>query len=474
MASRALQWRLMLSRRSCSPVGVTVALERDGYGASASYCTSATAAEEKDGAKKHLKWFPLPSYSVDYASMVGFPRKRENVIIDGTTAATTATTALKWVLRCCPNLPKSLVHKLFRLRQVRIQAADPIHSVSEGTETRTDGRLLKRVSAKNALNLGDTIFLPINNHDLPPPKVDQFCSLDEINHIRSLEIYKDSAILVINKPPGMPVQGGTGIKISLDKLAATLKYEYSEKPRLVHRLDRDSSGVLVMGRTQTSTLFLHSIFREKTSGTTYTDAENIKKILQKKYWALVLGIPRRPRGIISAPLAKVVVDGGKSQRITIADSDDAMSTQHAITEYRVLRSSSHGLTWLELSPFTGRKHQLRVHCAEALGTPIVGDYKYGWRAQKKWKPLPCPDDGKPNNRSPQPNASPGLDPEKGSIFGMEPALHLHCRQMIIPNVELALQKLQLSSNIDLLKVEKLDLVCPLPSHMQRSWDFLCC
>ncbi|XP_031481914.1 RNA pseudouridine synthase 4, mitochondrial [Nymphaea colorata] len=472
MASRALLWRRVVSGRSCSPNGIMVPLEWEGCGASVCYGSSAVAAE-KDEEEKRRKWFPLPRYSVQYASMVGLPRKGENVIADAATATTTTTTALKWVLRCCPNLPKSLIHKLFRLRQVRIQAAGPIDSVLEGTETRNDGRLLKRVSAKNTLNLGDRIFLPISNQDLPISKAGQFCSLDEINYIRSLEIYKDSAILVINKPPGMPVQGGTGVKISLDELAETLKYESSEKPRLVHRLDRDSSGVLVMGRTQASTLLLHSIFREKTSGATYTDTENIKKVLQKKYWALVLGTPRRTRGIISAPLAKVVVDGGKSQRTTIAHNDDAVSTQHAITEYQVLRSSSHGFTWLELSPLTGRKHQLRVHCAEALGTPIVGDYKYGWRAHKKWKPLPCPDDGEANDQDSKEKASPGLDPEKGSILDGEPALHLHCRQMIIPNVELALQKLQLSPNVDLLKVEMLDLICPLPSHMQRSWDLLC-
>ncbi|KAK1291674.1 hypothetical protein QJS10_CPB17g02276 [Acorus calamus] len=283
----------------------------------------------------------------------------------------------------------------------------------------------------------------------------------------------DSAIVVVNKPPGMPVQGGIGIKRSMDVLAAAaLRYDLEEPPRLVHRLDKDSSGILVMGRTQISASVLHFIFREKTFEASNDDTMNTQKILQKKYWALVLGVPRLTKGLISAPLTKVVMDNGKSDRIKIVDNVETTSSQHALTEYRVIGTSVHGYAWLELCPLTGRKHQLRVHCAEALGTPIVGDYKYGWQAHKKWKPIHClnlsrESDNRPNNAHPH-----DINLEGGSIAEKQPLLHLHCRQMIFPNVSLALELMKSSVHEDLSQLERLDLVAPLPLHMQRSWDVL--
>lgn len=273
----------------------------------------------------------------------------------------------------------------------------------------------------------------------------------------------------------MPVQGGIGIKWSLDELAAAcLCYDYAEPPRLVHRLDRDSSGILVMGRTQTSAAILHSVFREETIGASKHDFEDEEKILRKRYWALVIGSPRHPKGMISAPLRKVVVDDGKSDRITIFDNTKSLSSQRAITEYRVIKTSSHGYTWLELSPLTGRKHQLRVHCAEVLGTPIVGDYKYGWQAHRRLQNLPESELRKNSNEKfSKENMLPfGLNMDRGSILEKSLGLHLHCREMIIPDVAQALQNLQLSSDHDLSKLKSLEIVAPLPSYMQRSWDIL--
>ncbi|URD96632.1 RNA pseudouridylate synthase [Musa troglodytarum] len=270
----------------------------------------------------------------------------------------------------------------------------------------------------------------------------------------------------------MPVQGGVGIRYSMDALAANcLKYECSESPRLVHRLDRDSSGVLVLGRTQTSTTILHSLFREKTSGALADDINVTQRPLQRKYLALVIGTPRHSKGLISAPLAKIVLEDGKSERIIIADDGKSASSQHALTEYKVIRSS-HDYTWLELFPLTGRKHQLRVHCAEVLGTPIVGDHKYGRHAHRKWEPMRLPesiikDDGIPKEKLPF-----GLELDGGSISEKLPGLHLHCKQMVLPNISVALQQLQSSTDHDFSKVEKLNLVAALPSHMQRSWEIL--
>ncbi|KAK7308196.1 hypothetical protein VNO77_41796 [Canavalia gladiata] len=378
---------------------------------------------------------------------------------EGNELSRTPTTALKWVVRCCPDLPKALVHKLFRLRQVRIVSPDTHHHT------------FKRVGAKDALNSGDRILLPQSVKQTPGKKHECNVTPREINFIRSLVIHKDSATLVLNKPPGMPVQGGINIKRSLDGIAAAcLNYEYPEPPRLVHRLDRDCSGILVMGRTQASATVLHSIFREKTSRAS-DDIGKEKRILQRRYWALVLGCPRRPKGVITASLGKVVVDNGRSDRITIIDNSSSMSSQHAITEYRVIASSSHGYTWLELSPLTGRKHQLRVHCAEVLGTPIVGDYKYGWQTHRKWGHFDLSNLEDSHEKLLKEETLPfGLNLNKGSINEKQPRLHLHCKQIVFPNVSQALQNVQSASNYNLSLVEGLELVADLPLYMQRSWD----
>ncbi|RVW61404.1 RNA pseudouridine synthase 4, mitochondrial [Vitis vinifera] len=501
------------------------------------FATSNDAVSEAHKSKKG-KWFTLPAFTpvVDASSLGKVLSGHRTDLNTGNTTAGASTTALKWVVRCCPQLPRSLVQKLFRLRQVWFSVSMYCAMVCNGKEgtipckanfllcsslqvrresynmitsdigVQNQEHRLKRVAAKDLMNLGDQILLPITVEEFPSEKHEYHCNDEEINFVHNLELYKDPAIIVVNKPPGLPVQGGIGIKRSLDELAATyLRYDCSEPPRLVHRLDRDSSGILIMGRTQTSATILHSIFREKTFGASNNDIDTKKRILQRRYWALVIGSPRRPRGLISAPLGKVgifsilsskdckfplfqdltscsslifipqvVVDDGKSERITIVDNVQTMSSQHAITEYRVIKSSCHGYTWLELSPLTGRKHQLRVHCAEVLGTPIVGDYKYGWQAHRKWKQLFQSNieknlDENLSNRKTHPF---GLDLESGSILDKQPHLHLHCKQMVLPNVSLALQNLQLSAECDLSELESLEFVAPLPSHMQRSWDIL--
>ncbi|XP_068324069.1 RNA pseudouridine synthase 4, mitochondrial isoform X3 [Pyrus communis] len=346
--------------------------------------TSETIDEEKE--KGGQKWFTLPSFTAAVnGAAVGkeLSRNRSNggrgTITNTASAAadTTTTTALKWVTRCCPELPRSLVQKLFRLRQVRRESCS-------GQAVEAHERPLKRV----------------------------------------------------------------------------------------HRLDRDSSGLLVMGRTQTIAAVLHSIFREKTVGASNDVTDDAKRILQRRYWALVIGSPRQRTGLISAPLVKVVVDNGKSERITAANDSQTLSSQHAITKYKVIGSSCPGFTWLELTPLTGRKHQLRVHCAEVLRTPIVGDYKYGWQTHRNWKPLSSSNTESHWNEElrPRRNLPFDLNMDSGSISEKTPRLHLHCKQMVLPNVYLALQNVKLHSDCDLSELESLELVAPLPSYMQRSWD----
>ncbi|KAJ6716559.1 MITOCHONDRIAL RNA PSEUDOURIDINE SYNTHASE [Salix koriyanagi] len=417
--------------------------------------------------EKRGKWFTLPPYTPTInGSVLG---KALSAKIPAKVAS--ETTALKWVLRCCPELPRNLVQKLFRLRQVRRESSvlESCNVGDQGQEHR-----LTRVAAKDSMDVGDRIFLPISVKVLPASKQDCHCSEEEINFIRGLELFKDTAIIVINKPPGMPVQGGIGIKRSLDELSAScLSSDYSEPPRLVHRLDRDCSGILVMGRTQTSATVLHAIFREKTLAASNDDVGNKRRILQRKYWALVIGSPRHLKGLISVALGKVVVDNGKSDRITVVENSQNMSSQHAVTQYRVIESS-HGFTWLELSPLTGRKHQLRVHCAEVLKTPIVGDYKYAWQAHRNWKQFSWSNiEENSNEKSLSENRLPfSLDLDSGSISEKQPRLHLHCKQMVLPDVSTALQDVQLSSEYDFSQLPSLKFDAPLPSYMKKSWDIL--
>ncbi|KAL0348331.1 UNVERIFIED_CONTAM: RNA pseudouridine synthase 4, mitochondrial [Sesamum angustifolium] len=369
------------------------------------YCATAAATngENCEKGKNDSRWLILPPFdpAVD-GSSIG------KKLCGGPTDS--SMTALKWIIKCCPHLPRSLVQKLFRLRQVR----------KECSNIETKEQRPRRIGAKDLMDIGDRIFLPKSVYGKSPSTTaasQSFSDEEELKLVQSLELYKDPAIIVI-KPPGMPVQemcphlvqnsfsGWHWDKEKLDELAAKyLKYDYTESPRLVHRLDRDSSGILVMGRTQLTTAILHSIFREKTFGAS-DDVPDSKRTLQKRYWALVIGSPRRREGCISVPLGKVVIDNGKSERITVVDNTNTLSAQHAVTEYRVIVSSPRGYTWLELLPLTGRKHQyqlrllfnhyvtqankdietgslpspliveqLRVHCAEVLGTPIV------WRLQ---------------------------------------------------------------------------------------------
>ncbi|KAL1218071.1 RNA pseudouridine synthase 4 [Cardamine amara subsp. amara] len=463
------KWRLATAtlRRHLQSPSPTISTFKDPAIALsvANYCRSYTTALNDD---PRGMWLTLPPFSptVDGAA-IGKELISDGNSVNGSANGST-TTALRWILRCRPDLPRTLVQKLFRLRQVRREM-----SVScDGDELQRSQ--LKRVAAKESLNVGDRIYLPLSvDNDMPPPpaKKESFrCSEEERKFVCSLVLYKDPAIIVLNKPHGMAVQGGTGIKTSIDELAATcLLFDKSESPRLVHRLDRDCSGLLVLARTQTAATVLHSIFREKTCGASaYGVKKNIKS-LKRKYLALVIGCPRRQRGQISAPLRKVVVDDGKSDRITVNDNGELVSTQHAITEYRVIESSPLGYTWLELRPLTGRKHQLRVHCAEVLGTPILGDYKYGWQAHKSREPFPSSG----NTTTKQPSSSPfGLDVEGGDISSKQPHLHLHSKQIDLPNISQLLEKMQVSSDSDLSELDSLKFDAPLPTHMQLSFNLL--
>jgi 23S rRNA pseudouridine955/2504/2580 synthase len=180
----------------------------------------------------------------------------------------------------------------------------------------------------------------------------------DIRVLHAAVLYKDADVLAINKPAGLAVQGGTGLERHLDAMLDALRFEAAERPRLVHRLDRDTSGVLLLGRSARATAELAEAFR--------------RKDCQKVYWAVVAGVPKPASGRIDLALSKL--PGRAGERMAPDEEGKA-----AVTEYRVLDHAGKQAAWLELRPLTGRTHQLRAHCA-ALGTPILGDRKYGGQA----------------------------------------------------------------------------------------------
>ncbi|MBI1215434.1 MAG: RNA pseudouridine synthase [Alphaproteobacteria bacterium] len=201
--------------------------------------------------------------------------------------------------------------------------------------------------------------------------------------LESRILYKDQLMLVLDKPPGIPVHAGPKGGPSLEDGFADLKFGYKETPRLAHRLDRDTSGCLVLGRNDRGIKKLGKLFE---SGQ-----------VKKTYWAIVEGRPPEDEGTIDLPLKKVKLAKGWSMRPAKKNEDGA---QEAVTDYKVVKRLRNDRTWLELSPRTGRTHQIRVHLA-ALGCPILGDWLYGGGDER---------------------------PAQGEF----PLLHLHARSVTVP------------------------------------------
>ncbi|XP_058113522.1 RNA pseudouridine synthase 3, mitochondrial isoform X2 [Magnolia sinica] len=381
-------------------------------------------------------------------------------------------TAISWVKHYFADIPGSVIQSHFNKGLVQVECSD-LDTLSE-----IDGphiQCLRKISCNEAMTAGMKIYVPVSVAETgiskrydTIPSATLYPNADEIEYLQRLVMYKDSAIMVLNKPPKLPVKGNLPVHNSMDALAAAaLSYGYEEGPKLVHKLDRESSGILLMGRTKESIARLHLLFSNI----------NKAKTSFERYWALVIGSPKEKQGVICAPLSKVLLDDGQAERIILAHSSGIDGSQEAITEYRVLGPTINGCSWLELCPRTGRKHQLRVHCAEALGTPIVGDYKYGWFVHRRWKQMPRADyepvTGKPYKlRRPE-----GLAVQKGSVLSKVPLLHLHCRELVLPNIAKFLQNLalhehdrgQLKPNS---KPDVLRFVAPMPSHMKISWNLM--
>jgi len=216
----------------------------------------------------------------------------------------------------------------------------------------------KRVKSSTRLHEGDLIRIPPFQAypDKFPAKsaVPHIVTDAERKMIQAAVIYKDAQLLVLNKPAGLAVQGGSGITVSVDLLLDALRFDAKERPKLLHRLDKDTSGVLMLARTAKAAGRFAALFKGKG--------------LQKEYLAVVSGVPTEPAGSIDVPIAK---SEGKYEKVRSNPKG-----QHALTHYRVLDEVANMAALVHLMPVTGRTHQLRVHMS-VIDTPVAGDGKYG-------------------------------------------------------------------------------------------------
>lgn len=250
----------------------------------------------------------------------------------------------RWFRRHFPQLGHGALEKLLRTGQVRV-----------------DG---KRAKAAQRLSAGQEVRVPPlpqaapGPAPRPEPRPESRIATAEAEALQRMVLYRDDAVIVLNKPPGLAVQGGTGLTRHLDAMLDALRFE-GERPRLVHRLDKDTSGVLLLGRTAAAAAKLAAAFRSRAA--------------RKLYWAVVAGVPKPRQGRIDAPLAKL--PGRLGDKVAVSEEEG----KRAVTWYRTVDSAAHRAAWLELEPRTGRTHQLRAHCA-LLEVPILGDGKYGGAA----------------------------------------------------------------------------------------------
>jgi 23S rRNA pseudouridine955/2504/2580 synthase len=243
---------------------------------------------------------------------------------------------------------------------------------------------------------------PLDEGAVPPVRPRAEVAPADATALQARVLYRDETVIVIDKPPGLAVQGGSRTHRHLDAMLDALAFA-GDRPRLVHRLDKDTSGVLVLARSRAAAAHLAAAFR--------------RACVHKLYWALVAGLPRPAQGRIEVALAKRPAQGGEK---VVADE----AGRPAATRYRVIEAAGRRAAWLALEPEGGRTHQLRVHC-RSLGTPIVGDGKYGGA-----------------------QAFP-----RGAAIGR--GLHLHARAIQLPHPGGG----------------QLAVTAPLPPHMVKSWLF---
>jgi 23S rRNA pseudouridine955/2504/2580 synthase len=244
----------------------------------------------------------------------------------------------RWFKRHHPTLTHGHLEKLLRTGQIRL-----------------DG---KRAKSSDRIVPGQILRLPPEIAAAPEPAREPKREQDG-ESLRDLIIHMDDAVIVLNKPPGLATQGGSGITKHIDGMLGSLAYGKKQRPRLVHRLDRDTSGVLVVARTIPAAAALAKSLASR-------DATKI-------YWALTKGVPKRYQGTVKLALAK---EGGRGEERIVASDRSNEDAKHAITDYTVMDRAGEEFAWIAAKPVTGRTHQIRVHLA-SLETPIIGDFKYG-------------------------------------------------------------------------------------------------
>jgi 23S rRNA pseudouridine955/2504/2580 synthase len=281
-----------------------------------------------------------------------------------------------------------------------------IQRVIRKGEVRVNGR---RVAPKDRLQAGQAVRIPPLRLEAPKPHAPAD-DADERTRafLQSITLYEDADVLVLNKPMGLAVQGGSGTTRHVDGMLEVLRDAQGQRPRLVHRLDKDTAGCLLVAKTRFAATALAKTFRTRSA--------------RKIYWALVAGVPKPRQGRISTFLAKEEREDASFMRVAGHGEEGA---SHAVTYYAVVETSARTLAWVSLKPVTGRTHQLRAHMAH-IGHPIVGDPKYF--AKENWE-------------------LPG---------GMQNRLHLLARRLAVPHPRGGV----------------IDVTAPLPPHMQQSWNLL--
>lgn len=299
----------------------------------------------------------------------------------------------RWFRMHFPEVGQGYLQKLLRSGQVRVDS--------------------KRAQANDRLEAGAQIRVPAivrtPKTAVPSLKAPPGVSKGDRDFIERMILYEDDHVLVLNKPFGIAVQGGTGTKRHIDGILAGMEDRFGDRPRLVHRLDRDTTGVLLVAKTRDAAAKLGRTFQTRSAA--------------KTYWALVCGVPHPLQGKIEAALVKASgPDGDRVRKSRPGEQDIAM---HATTHYSVIDRVAHKAAWVSLKPVTGRQHQLRAHMA-LIGHPIAGDNKY-----EGDKSMPAEN--------------------------MAVALHLHARRLIIPHPATG---------------QKVDVTAPMPDHMLKTWDLL--
>jgi 23S rRNA pseudouridine955/2504/2580 synthase len=310
----------------------------------------------------------------------------------------------RWFRQQFPHISQGRIEKMCRKGEIRVDGG--------------------RVKGSTRLAPGQEVRIPpMPDTAAPPPEVRSSVSEADAKMIRACVIYKDDDVIALNKPPGLATQGGSGQSRHVDGLSEALKFGLEDKPRLVHRLDKDTSGVLLLARNRQAAKALTASMRHKET--------------RKIYWALVAGVPTPYLGEIRYGLVKAQGrgqsgEGEKMIAIHPKDIDATPGAKRAHTLYATLYRVGSRAAWVALEPITGRTHQLRAHMAE-IGHPIVGDGKYGGSGQD--------------------NMGDGWGAQLGGIISKK--LHLHARMMRFEHP---------------VTRKIITVTAELPEHMAQSWE----